>query len=166
MTLRAPHSSDGAALHALVAACPPLDPNSLYCNLLQCTHFADSAVVAERDGELLGAITGYRLPDAPATLFVWQVAVSPAARGLGLGRRMLLELATREKPEPVRELHTTITRDNEASWRLFNSFARQLDCRLQHAVLFDRETHFDGAHDSEHLVRIGPFAPAAARRAA
>lgn len=156
--LRKPHSTDGAALHALIAACPPLDPNSLYCNLLQCSHFADSAVVAEREGELLGAISGYRLPQAPDTLFVWQVAVSPAARGLGLGKRMLLELVQRDAADdPVRALHTTITANNDASWRLFRSFARALGSELSNEVLFASETHFKGQHASEHLVRIGPL---------
>jgi hypothetical protein len=47
MILREPGAADGPALHALVEQCPPLDPNSRYCNLLQITHFAGTAVVAE-----------------------------------------------------------------------------------------------------------------------
>src|SRR5690625_5758066 len=44
LLFRKPSAKDGYPLHELVAASPPLDPNSAYCNLLQCTHFADTAV--------------------------------------------------------------------------------------------------------------------------
>src|SRR5690606_27480359 len=45
--LRRPIAADGPAITRLIAACPPLDSNAAYCNLLQCTHFADFCIVAE-----------------------------------------------------------------------------------------------------------------------
>jgi L-2,4-diaminobutyric acid acetyltransferase len=84
--LRRPDATDGIRVSDLVASCPPLDRNSLYCNLLQCTDFSDTCVLAERNGEAIGWISGYRPPNDPATLFVWQVAVHERARGLGLAR--------------------------------------------------------------------------------
>ena len=92
ITLRAPIKEDGATVNALVAACPPLDQNSLYMNVVQCDHFAQSCVLAERDGQALGWISGHVPPDAPDTLFIWQVAVHRDARGLGLGKWMLQDL--------------------------------------------------------------------------
>src|SRR5690606_15860277 len=68
--LRRPRAADGAALFDLIAACPPLDLNSRYCNLLHCTHFADTSVAAERDGVLVGFISGYLPPRRSDTLFV------------------------------------------------------------------------------------------------
>lgn len=156
--LRVPRAEDGAPLHRLVADCPPLDPNSLYCNLLQCSHFAGTSVAAERDGRLVGFISGYVPPVQPDTLFVWQVAVSGAARGAGLGKRMLRHLLERPQCGEVRFLETTITPDNEASWGLFRSLARDLNAAVESRVLFERERHFGGAHDDEMLLTIGPFA--------
>ncbi|MHC5068213.1 MAG: GNAT family N-acetyltransferase, partial [Planctomycetota bacterium] len=52
-------------------------------------HFAHTSVVASVGPDLIGAVTAYRVPDDPTTLFVWQVAVSDAARGQGLAGRML-----------------------------------------------------------------------------
>ena len=72
LSFRVPTASDGAALHQLVANCPPLDPNSFYCNLLQCSHFADTAVAVEYEGKLVGFISGYIPPGKPDTLFVWR----------------------------------------------------------------------------------------------
>lgn len=65
ISLRTPVKDDGYRLHQLVAECPPLDPNSIYCNLLQCSHFAETGVAAEIDGDLVGFISGYIPPNSP-----------------------------------------------------------------------------------------------------
>lgn len=155
--LRRPRSNDGSQVNALIARCKPLDENSVYCNLLQCTHFADTSVAAELDGELVGFISGYQVPHRPDVLFVWQVAVDEAARGMGLAKRMLNHILMRPGLHKVTELHTTITPDNGASQALFKSLARDLDCDATNQEFFDHEDHFDGQHTSEHLWRIGPF---------
>lgn len=157
IVLREPRPTDGAAVHQLVAACPPLDPNSMYCNLLQCADFSDTSVAAERDGELVGFISGYIPPRRQETLFVWQVAVADQARGAGLGKRMLNHLLGRLTPRGVRFIDTTITEDNAASWGLFKSLARDHQAAYESAVHFDRQQHFGGSHASELLLRIGPF---------
>ena len=155
--LRAPTAEEGHRVHRLVAECAPLDPNSLYCNLLQSTHFAATSVAAVAGHQLVGFSSGYRIPARPDTLFVWQVAVGKPARGLGLATRMLRHLLASEGCRGVRFLETSITPDNRASWALFKGLATQLEAPLEESLLFDRERHFAGAHDSEMLARIGPF---------
>lgn len=151
--LRKPEAEDGAAIWALIQSCKPLDENSLYCNLVQAEHFRDTCVLAERDGVLLGWISGHMIPNEDA-LFVWQVAVSPKARGLGLGRRMLQDLIRRDACRDARQLRTTITRDNEASWALFRSLARHLGGEIKARPHYTRQDHFGGRHATEHLVTI------------
>ena len=155
--LRQPVSEDGAEVHRLIGNCPPLDENSIYCNLLQASHFADTSVAAEVGGELAGFVSGYLIPDRPNTLFIWQVAVAEAGRGQGLAGRMIREILRRPSCAQVRYLETTITPDNEASWALFRGLARKLNASCAESVMFDRERHFGGRHDSEMLLRIGPF---------
>jgi len=92
VVIRPPCVTDGASVNALIANCPPLDRNSLYCNLLQCTHFSATSALAEQEGKVIGFASGYRLPDEPETLFIWQVAVDRIARGRALGKRLILEL--------------------------------------------------------------------------
>ena len=144
-------------LHRLVDACPPLDPNSSYCNLLQCSHFGATSMAAFRDGKLCGSVTAYRIPSRPDTLFVWQVAVHPDARGCGLARTMLRKLVALPTLQDIRFVETSITPGNEASWRLFTGFATELHADMARSVMFDRDQHFLGAHETEHLVRIGPL---------
>nr|WP_226663827.1 diaminobutyrate acetyltransferase [Microbulbifer aggregans] len=157
VVLRRPVSEDGADVHQLIGSCPPLDENSLYCNLLQASHFSATSVAAELNGELVGFISGYLIPERPNTLFVWQVAVAEQGRGMGLAGRMLREILARDVCEGVTHLETTITPDNAASWALFRGLARKLETGCEDTVMFDRERHFKGRHDSEKLVRIGPF---------
>lgn len=155
--LRVPSADDGPALFDLIAACPPLDQNSRYCNLLQVTHFAETAVVAELDGAVVGAITGYLKPQDPTTLFIWQVAVHERARGRRLATRMMEEIADRDVCRQVRFLETTIEPDNAASWKAFEKFAEARNAPSDQSLLFSRERHFAGTHGDEVLLRIGPF---------
>ena len=155
--LRRPALEDGMGVYRLVESCPPLDTNSSYCNLLQCSHFSSTSVAAELDGEIVGFISGYILPDRANTLFVWQVAVGENARGVGLASRMLSDILSRSECSSVEYLETTITEDNRASWALFEGLAKKLSVELQRSDWMDKEVHFSGLHDSETLVRIGPF---------
>lgn len=155
--LRTPTLSDGMEVFRLVERCPPLDANSSYCNFLQCGHFAQTSVAAEMNGELVGFISGYKKPEQPDTLFVWQVAVDERARGQGLASKMLLHILQRPNCQSVNHLETTITEDNKGSWALFERLAKTLTAELNSSIFLDKQKHFDGLHDSEALVRIGPF---------
>lgn len=158
--LRPPRATDGLAVFELVRQSPPLDPNSLYCNLLQCSHFAATCVAAESEQRLVGFVSAYLRPDAPGTLFIWQVVVAEAARGQGLAPRMLADLLARPQVQSARFIETTITPANAASWRLFEKLAAALDAPLTKVEHFERDTHFGGTHESEWLVRVGPLARA------
>lgn len=153
-TLRKPVAEDGGAIWDLVRACKPLDENSMYCNLIQCDHFRDTCVVAELDGKVLGWVSAYVMPSAPDTLFVWQVAVSPDARGMGLGTKLLGHILDRDECEDVSRLQTTITRDNDASWSLFRRFSERRFGRLSSQPHFTRDDHFMGLHSTEYMVTI------------
>ncbi|MFA5678489.1 MAG: diaminobutyrate acetyltransferase [Pseudomonas sp.] len=161
-SLRQPRATDGYALNQLVKRCPPLDTNSVYCNLLQCSDFSATSIAAENNtGELVGFISGYCPPARPDTLFVWQVAVDDRMRGQGLAISMLLELIQRTAADGVRWLETTISPGNTASEALFAKAFRQLNVEPETCVLFSRATHFDGQHDDEVLYRAGPFTSSA-----
>jgi L-2,4-diaminobutyric acid acetyltransferase len=154
----------GKALHALVAACKPLDENSLYCNLLQTSHFGATSMGAwqqpsnaDHAPQLVGSVTGYFLPDAPQTLYIWQVAVLNDARGRGIGQSLLRHLLANQAPSAVAKMQTSITSSNRASWQLFERFAQTLNAPTHVSVLFETEKHFGGAAPTEHVLTIGPI---------
>lgn len=160
VVMRKPIMTDGLRVNRLIASCKPLDTNSVYCNLLQCTHFAETCVIAEDpdpNRDVIGFASAYLLPDKPDTLFVWQIAVSQQARGQGLGKRLLKEILSRPVCREVAYLETTVTENNHASRALFQSLAKEYGGDLRSSTLFDKDNHFGGAHDSEILLRIGPI---------
>lgn len=130
-----------------------LDVNASYAYLLWCRDFAGTSVVATVDDRPAGFVTGYRRPDRPDVLMVWQVAVDARHRGRGLAGRMLHDLTDRVAPAT---LETTITADNEASIALFSGFARDHGAEVVREPLFDAALFPDG-HDGELLFRIGPL---------
>jgi diaminobutyrate acetyltransferase len=150
---RRPTVADGAALWRLARDSRVLDLNASYAYLLWCRDFAGTSIVATVDGEPIGFVTGYHRPAEPGTLMIWQVAVAAAHRGRGLARRMLDELVERTGPTT---LETTITPDNEASVRLFSTFAARHGAGLDVAPVFDSSQFPDG-HETELLYRIGPL---------
>ncbi|MCC1493077.1 diaminobutyrate acetyltransferase [Cognatishimia sp. F0-27] len=162
--LRKPTATDGAAIWELIRSCKPLDENSMYCNVIQCDHFADTCVVAELEGKAVGWISAYVMPNDPETLFVWQVAVAEDARGLGLGGRMLQEILGRKACDGVQRIQTTITSDNDASWALFRKFGKLQGSQLDAEPYYKQAAHFQKRHKTENLVTI-PLAQSFAKAA-
>lgn len=153
-TLREPEPTDGSEIWELVRECKPLDENSMYCNLIQCDHFSDTCVLAEIEGKPVGWVSGHVIPSDPETLFIWQVAVSEDARGMGLGSLMLKEALQREACADVNKIQTTITSDNDASWALFRKFAEECGTDLDTEAYYEKDEHFNGQSKTENLVTI------------
>lgn len=152
---RRPSLDDGREMWRIARDSKVLDLNSSYSYLLWCRDFAATSVVATVEGESAGFVTGYLRPEDPETLLVWQVAVDRAFRGMGLASRMLGDLVDRLDGQAAR-LETTITPDNEASIRLFESFAASRDADVEREPVFTDELFPDG-HETELLFRIGPL---------
>lgn len=149
-----PAVADGVAMWELADASQVLDVNSRYAYLLWCRDFAATSVVARRSDDVVGFVTGYRRPDHPEVLVVWQVAVAATARGDGVAGRMLDELFDRVPDATVME--TTITADNEASIALFSAFAKRRGAPVERSELFGSDL-LGAQHEPETLFRIGPM---------
>lgn len=149
--------TDGAAIHRLVRACPPLDLNSPYAYLLLCAHHAATCVVAGQAAEPFAFVSAYRPPAQADTVFIWQIAVAPEARGRGLALQMLEHLLTRPALAGCRRLETTVTPSNAASRRVFETLATRLNARCAERSFFSREDFQDPHHEPEMLISIGPW---------
>jgi L-2,4-diaminobutyric acid acetyltransferase len=156
VTIEAPEIADGVAMHRMAAESGVLDVNSRYAYLIWCRDFAATSVVARMKDQVVGFVTGFRRPDAPDTLVVWQVAVDPVTRGAGVGGRMLDSLF--DRVPGVAYMETTVTPDNESSNRMFVSFATRRNAGFERTELFSREL-LGAGHEPEMLYRIGPIAP-------
>lgn len=152
VVFRKPHLQDGQGIYELVKNCQPLDLNSRYLYFLQADHFADTCVLAELDGKVIGFISGYIRPDAPYTLFVWQVAVASHMRGKKLAKALLTTLIKNQDHRAlVNKLSTTIGPSNTASQRLFNSFAKSYGLGIRQENYLDADQFGEDGHEAEQL---------------
>lgn len=158
VAIRSASMADGAAVWRLVKESKVLDVNSSYAYLLFLDRFGATSVVAETDdGGVVGFVTGFRPPESPDVVFVWQVAVDASMRGRGLARRMLDALVGLDACRGVRFLETTVTPSNGPSRALFASFARGREAEHTVSPYIEMEMFPEPGHEDEELHRIGPF---------
>ncbi|MAT15641.1 MAG: diaminobutyrate acetyltransferase [Planctomyces sp.] len=158
LILREPTPQDAAWIWRLVRETGVLDHNSSYLYLLLCRDFSKSCIVAVDGLRVVGFISGYRLPESPSTLFVWQVGVSQSARRRGIASRMLTALiANCQKHAELEFMEATVTADNQASRRLFKKYAEQHGLDLVEETGFTEADFGFGDHAAEPRLRIGPL---------
>lgn len=152
LSFRKPVLTDGYAIYQLIKSSPPLDLNSSYLYFLQASHFADTCIVAEQDGQITGFLSAYIQPNKPQALFVWQVVVAESHRGLGMAKTMLNELLKNQPNDSaITELTCTISPSNKASQSLFNSFAKTHGLSLQTEPFINEADFGEGNHEAEDL---------------
>ncbi|WP_165390161.1 GNAT family N-acetyltransferase [Thalassococcus sp. S3] len=140
----------------LVSDTPWLDSNSEYAYALWCTHFAENSVVALRDNEVIGFLTGFRSPRRPETYFLWQTATKPRHGVAGLGVDMIAYAAEREISRGADQIEASVDEKNKAIRLLMKSLAKRLDGRIEEELLFPGSL-LAGAGDDHHdetLMRI------------
>jgi L-2,4-diaminobutyric acid acetyltransferase len=120
-------------------------------------NFAATSVVAEVDGQTVGMLTAYRLPQDPRRLFVWQVNVRDPHKRSGIASGMLDDLLSRDEAAGVRWVEATIVPGNTAAESLFRSLARRLGCRIRETEAFADELFPDAEHKVERLFVVGPI---------
>ncbi|MFE7407510.1 diaminobutyrate acetyltransferase [Isoptericola sp. NPDC057559] len=162
LTVRPPTTADGAAMWRLARDSGSLDLNSSYAYLLLADHFAATCRLAFLDGdEPAGFLAAYRLPADPATLFVWQVAVDPRARGRRVAGRLLdaaVDEAAGDGGPGIARIHTTVTADNASSRRVFARWAAERGATLRETTGYEAADFPDG-HEGEPLLVIEGFGP-------
>lgn len=125
--------------------------------MLICTHFKDTSIVYENNGEIKGFISGYIDPRTENTFFVWQVATHSSVRGNGVALQMLRSLLGREKLDHIEYIETTISPSNKASQNLFHRLALDLETETNIQSYLSKELFGKDAHEDEDLYRIGRF---------
>lgn len=153
VVIESPAPPDGVSMWRLADESGVLDVNSRYAYVLWCRDFAATSVVARLDGRVVGFVTGFRRPDEPTTLMVWQVAVGAEVQGRGVAGAMLDALAERVRSH---HLETTVSPDNDASTALFTRFAERHGAPMDRSELFGVDVLGTG-HEPEFLHRIGPI---------
>jgi L-2,4-diaminobutyric acid acetyltransferase len=156
ISLRIANVWDGRHIWDAVERIGALERNSCYAYLLLASHFASTCIVAEANDDIVGFVAAYRPPSAPLDVFVWQIGVTPAARGHGIGRALLGSLLAQPAAGDAHFLTATVTPDNRASMALFHGFARERGFACAVEPWFSAAC-FAEPHPDEYLLRVGPL---------
>ena len=157
--IRHPGDADADAIWRLVENSGSLDHNSFYCYFVLCHFFSATCAVAELEGSVVGFVSGFSPPEQPDTLFVWQVRVQEAARGMGLAHKLIAFVVAAQEGR-IRFIEATISPDNLASQAVFHSLARTYKIEMVEVAGFLPAAMFPvaaGHHEQENLFRIGPL---------
>ncbi|MCO6440791.1 MAG: diaminobutyrate acetyltransferase [Nitrococcus mobilis] len=155
--MRQPDVNDGGGIWRVVKESNVLDLNSSYLYLLLAKDFAETCVIAELSGDVVGFVTGYRPPARPEVLFLWQIGILPSMQGRGLGKRLVTSFLQSPGAQGATLLETTVTPSNAASRALFLAIARQLGVECRISPCFSASQFPDPGHEEEELYRIGPL---------
>lgn len=156
ITIRNVRTSDAADIWRLVRRSGTLDVNSPYAYLLLCRHHADTCLVAEHEGRIVGFVTALRPPASPEVVFVWQIGVDDQYRQHRVGRRLLSGLI--DCCPDARFLECTVAPDNAPSLALFRGLAARYGASLDISPGFAAEDFpLEAVHEREDLLRIGPL---------
>lgn len=148
--IRPTAAGDGAEMWRLARDSGGLDLNSSYAYLLYARDYADTCRVAAIDDRVVGFVVAHRPPPRPRSIFVWQVGVSPAARGRGIASAMIENLID---TLDVDALEATVAKSNATSRALFAGIARRRGAELTWHD-FIRAEDFPDGHDAEPLLQI------------
>ena len=154
--IRKPKKEHSKQIFNLVKSCGNLDVNSEYLYLLQTTHFKETCSIAVCEDRVVGFVSGYRLPNMPEVLFIWQVAIDENFRGLGLANKLIANTLKRELNSSITKIHTTVSPDNKASIKMFTKLAEKLNTKIVKKKFFRKED-FINSHEEENLYEIGPL---------
>lgn len=157
--IRAPSQDEGALFWEIARDAGGLDLNSPYAYMMTSRHFPETCALAELYGKPAGFVMAHRIPARPEVLFIWQVAVLPAFRGLGIAQRMFDNLLAREVNSGVRIMEATVTPSNASSAALFAAFAKKRNAELEIRTGYPAAEFPEGhGHEAEDLYVISPVA--------
>ena len=155
--IRMPERGDAIPVWHLVRCCPPLDINSAYCYLLLCSHLRETCAVAESATHgMVGFLSALTTPGEPRSLFIWQIAVAPAARQRGVAGALLKAVLGRPVAAGFCFIEATAGPNNVASRALFRRLADERGVPLRIGPGF-APSCFPDAHEAEDWLRVGPL---------
>lgn len=156
VTFKAPSLSDVPGIFELVKNSGALEVNTEYSYLLIAKQFSLTSAVCLSKGNVVGYLSGYRLPENPTALFVWQIAVDADFRGRGIAKGLILDVLSRPQNQEVSYVQATVAASNLASTALFKSLSNDLGCGFSSTEYF-QDYHFSECHEAEPLLSVGPF---------
>nr|WP_163502630.1 GNAT family N-acetyltransferase [Halomonas socia] len=128
---RHPSLEDAHEIYQLAKSTDQLDRYPEYFYLLWCRDFKGTSLIAKKDHVLAGFIIGYIRPEDPATLLIWQQAMSPKILNRGTGVRMLYYLTKKCVSNGTRFIEATIDPKNQPAERTLLGISKKFNTKIK-----------------------------------
>lgn len=119
MRIRNPKESEFETVYQFVSKCKPLERHSVHFYKIMLRYFGDTSFVAMDKGKIRGFVLGFVSQTQKKTFFLWQIGISPAMQGKGIGQRLLEAIERRIKNKSIKRIELTVDPKNKPSQRLF-----------------------------------------------
>ncbi|CUK15858.1 L-2,4-diaminobutyric acid acetyltransferase [Shimia thalassica] len=152
--LRSPRPEDGERVALLAKDDRKQVFGELLGELSDFEQFMNTSIVAEVEGEVVGAVLAYVPPYDPETLNILHVVIHENEENKGLGSLMLGQLMRREVCAGITRVETTISASDEVTWALFRRFAQWQRRRLDIKPFFTQALQPHRRHENDNQVTI------------
>ena len=136
-------------LHLHLASCPPLDLHTGFTYWVLTQYNSRYCFAAELDGEICAVLTAVRTDNPDPQIYVWQVGVGTAARGLGLAGRLLEHLVAAMRRDRIGSFQVSIAPSNHSSLQVFTKFAERSGASLRPVGQLDVKDPYFKVDESE-----------------
>lgn len=128
--IRTIRNDDLDSIMELISRCQPyVIPHHKYQYWMISKYHSKTSFVYLEDGKVLGFL-GCIQSIEMNSVFIWQICVDKSCRGMGIAARLLKDLVEMMKENDINRIDLTISKENEVSKKLFESFADSISSRL------------------------------------
>lgn len=119
LALRKVSEKDFLEAYNFVSQCKPLENYAAHFYKIMLRYFRNTCFVAEHDNKIVGFVMGFISQMHEKTYFLWQIGVSPAMQGKGVGCTLLEYVETELRKIGCNRIELTIDPENIPSTKLF-----------------------------------------------
>ena len=123
MDIRNCREADVDEIRKFVKCSKPLDLHTAFTYWTLFKYFGDTCFVLEKEGRIIGFISGLLSSSQHGILYLWQIGIDPDDRGNRYAEILLKRMVEAARAKDCNGLQVTIAPENRSSYRLFSRFA-------------------------------------------
>jgi L-2,4-diaminobutyric acid acetyltransferase len=137
MDIRNCRETDVDEIRKFVKHSKPLDLHTVFTYWTLFKYFGDTCFVLEKEGRIIGFISGLLCSNQPDTLYLWQIGIDPDYRGNRYAEILIKRVVAAARAKGCKGLQITIAPENRSSYRLFSRFALEQKLTMDKAGAVD-----------------------------
>lgn len=155
MDIRNCRETDVDEIRKFVRRSKPLDLHTVFTYWTLFKYFGDTCFVLEKDGRIIGFVSGLLSSSQHGMLYLWQIGIDPDYRGNRYAEILLKRVVEAARAKDCKGLQVTIAPENRSSYRLFSRFALEQGLPMDKTGAVDIFDSLKKEKTFEDLYEIG-----------